>query len=167
MESIVEEVRLWNTPLVGAFLLWKFTQGYTENHADGDSPIGLLHFIALPILSSKKLASMVSDRRDDLQSFIRGFEDKKQTDLLLALQDKIYERKGQTLKSIDVAVHTGLLTWDVESGKIFARNVNKTIERQYRLRPVHEQEGKKAYILGKWFSKHDLNSILSYFKLIL
>jgi hypothetical protein len=47
MDTIVDEVKLWNTPLVGAFLLWKFTQGYTENHPSGEAPIGLLHFIAL------------------------------------------------------------------------------------------------------------------------
>jgi hypothetical protein len=44
--QLVDEVKLWNTPIVGAYMLWKFTQGYCDGHPNGDAPIGLLHFVA-------------------------------------------------------------------------------------------------------------------------
>lgn len=163
---LVEEVRTWNTPLVGAFQLWQFTQGYCEAHPTGDAPLGLLHFIAGPILASSQLSETISNRRKSLQSYAFGFEDKKCVDLLLGLQRRIQNRRRQTLDAIDAAICAGLLVWDIKSGKLYPRSTPKA-KHGASLRSSLKREGEKAKILGSWFAAHDLPAIAAYLKVVL
>lgn len=164
---LVEEVRLWNTPLVGAYLLWMFTKGYCDRHPEGDAPIGLLHFIASAILTSSKLTEPISNRRDSLQSYARSFEENRKTDSLLGIHDRVIARRDYTLEAIDVAISTGLLIWDTSSGKIYPRTpANTSNGRQKNPRAALARDGKKAEILGNWFSQHDLQTIASYLKVV-
>lgn len=163
---LVEEVRTWNTPLIGAYQLWQFTSGYRDAHSEGDAPLGLLHFIAAPILTSPLLSDTVNHRRKNLQSYASGFEDKKRVDVLLGLQSRIQQRKHHTLASIDTAICAGLLLWDVDSGKLFPRQPPKA-KRGRALRSDLMREGDKARLLGTWFAEHDLPTIATYLKLVL
>lgn len=166
MGAVVDEVRLWNTPVVGAFLLWNFTKGYVENHPTGDAPIGLLHFVALAILTDPTLVEPISNKRDGLQSYARSFEDKKCIDRLLGIQKQIDQKKQYTLSSIDVSISTGLLVWDTSTGKIYPREPQKKPSRGKAVRNSMKQYGKKSEILGKWFSQHDLATIALYLKVV-
>lgn len=163
---LAEEVRTWNTPLVGAYQLWQFTLGYCESRTDGDAPIGLLHFIAGPILASPQLSEAVNLRRKSLQSYALGFEDKKQIDILLGLQERIRRRLPHTLKAIDAAICAGLLVWDAESGKLYPRQA-PAARRGRNLRAALKREGDKARVLGAWFADHDLPTIAAYLKVVL
>lgn len=167
MGQLIEEVKIWHTPLIGAFLLWRFTQGYTNAHPHGDAPIGILHFLAAGILTSEKLMKTVSNKRANLQSYIRGFEDEKDSDILLTIQDRVKEKFRYTLDSIDIAVAEGLLVWDTNTGKIYAKTLTKTPRRGNNLRDFHNRNGAKAEVLGKWFSEHDIATISSYLKVVL
>ncbi|MBV1911886.1 MAG: hypothetical protein KUG78_21515 [Kangiellaceae bacterium] len=166
MGLLIEEVKLWNTPLVGAFLLWSFTKGYSDNHQNGDSPVGLLHFIALAILTNKELMKPISNMRDDLQSYVRSFQDKNESDILLNIQPRTLERREQTLKAIDVAIAEGLLAWDTDSGKLYSRKLEKRPGRGKALKKDVKRDGVKAEILGKWFSQHDLPTIAAYLRVV-
>ncbi len=166
MGLLIDEVKLWNTPLVSAFLLWSFTKGYCDNHPNGDAPIGLLHFIALAILTNKKLMRPLSNRRDDLQSYVRSFQDKHESDILLSIHPRILERREHTLKAIDLAVAEGLLVWDVDSGKLYSRELKKKPARGKNLKQNIRTDGLKAEILGKWFSQHELPTIAAYLKVV-
>jgi hypothetical protein len=163
---LAEEVRTWNTPLIGAYQLWQFTLGYCQSSPDGDAPVGLLHFIAGPILASPQLSETVSLRRKSLQSYALGFEDKKQMDLLLGLQERIRRRRSQTMAAIDAAICAGLLIWDPESGKLYPREA-PAASRGHNLRTALKREGDKARILGAWFAAHDLPTIAAYLKVVL
>ena len=163
---LAEEVRTWNTPLIGAYQLWQFTLGYCQSRPDGDAPIGLLHFIAGPILASPQLSETVSSRRKSLQSYALGFEDKKKMDILLGLQERIRRRRPQTMAAIDAAICAGLLLWDAESGKLYPRQA-PTASRGRNLRSTLKREGDKARILGAWFAAHDLPTIAAYLKVVL
>lgn len=166
MGKLVDEVRLWNTPIIGAFLLWRFTQGYCNGHPHGDAPIGLLHFIATAILTNKELLKPISNQREDLQSYARSFENTKNTDVLLSIQARIREKREYTLAAIDIAISKGLLFWDVESGKLYPRDPMKRPGRGKALRKDIIREGKKAEILGCWLSKHDISTIEAYLKVV-
>jgi len=166
MGLLIEEVKLWNTPLVGAFLLWSFTKGYSDNHPNGDSPVGLLHFIALAILTNKELMRPISNMRDDLQSYVRSFQDKNESDILLNIQPRTLARREQTLKAIDVAIAEGLLAWDTDNGKLYSRKLEKRPGRGKALKKDVKRDGVKAEILGKWFSQHDLPTIAAYLKVV-
>jgi len=163
---LVEEVRTWNTSLVGAFQLWQFTQGYCDAHPSGDAPIGLLHFIAGPILACPQLSKTISNRRKNLQSYAFGFEDKKCVDLLFGLQSRIHNRRRQTMEAIDAAICAGLLVWDTESGKLYPRMAPQA-KRGASLRSGLKREGEKAKILGSWFAAHELPAIAAYLKVVL
>lgn len=162
MSKLVEEVRIWNTPVVGAFLLWKFASGYSEHHAYGDAPSALLHFLALAILTSPPLLDTISRRRPNLQSYARGFEEKGRTDLLLGIQERVRLKRKFTLASIDVAVANGLLVWDAEEGKLYARALRNGLSRGCRPKGTMEKVGQCAIVLGAWFSEHDIGTIGTY-----
>lgn len=167
MGQIIEEVKLWNTPTVGAFLLYKFTYGYQKHHLTGDSPVALLHFIAIPILTSALLKEPISDKRGNLQSYVRSFEENKISDLLLSIHERTREKRHYSWQSIDIAVATGLLFWDSENGKLHPRQIKSTPIRGTSPRSSLKRDGEKAEILGKWFSQHDIATITAYLKVLL
>lgn len=167
MGQLSEEVKIWNTPIIGAYLLWKFTEGYTKAQKHGDAPIGILHFFASAILTNEKLLTGISDSRPSLQSYIRGFEDNKDSDILLGIQERVRNRMAFTLDAIEIGIAEGLLVWDEESGKIYSKSLAKTPSRGNNLKQVHIRNGRKAEILGKWFAAHDLHTISSYLKVVL
>ncbi|MCR4293550.1 MAG: DUF6521 family protein [Candidatus Kuenenia sp.] len=164
--QLLEEVKTWNTPIVGAYLLWRFTHGYCKGHPHGDAPIGLLHFVASAILTNKKLLKPISNRRDNIQSYARSFVDTKDSDILLTIHDRVREKREYTLMAIDIAIAEGLLVWDVNSGKLYPRNLKKIPDRGKALKGTHKRDGDKAEILGKWLAKHDLNTIAAYLKVV-
>ncbi|MBX4267548.1 three component ABC system middle component [Clostridium estertheticum] len=166
MGRILDEVKLWNTPIIGAFLLWRFTQGYCNGHPHGDAPIGLLHFLASAILTNKELLKPISNQRPDLQSYARSFENTKNSDILLSIQHRVMEKCEYTLAAIDIAIAAGLLVWDGESGKLYPCNLIKSPGRGKALKKDIVSEGKKAEILGKWLSKHDIPTIEAYLKVV-
>ncbi|MHC1762521.1 MAG: three component ABC system middle component [Negativicutes bacterium] len=166
MGKLVDEVKLWNTPIIGAFLLWRFTQGYCNGHPHGDAPIGLLHFLASAILTNKQLAKPISNLRDDLQSYARSFEKTNESDILLSIQQRIKDKREYTLAAIDIAIAEGLIVWDLESGKLYPCDLKKSPSRGNNLKSKVKSEGDKAEILGRWFSKHDLSTIAAYLKVV-
>lgn len=166
MGNLVEEVKVWNTPIIGAFLLWRFTQGYCEYHPTGDAPIGLLHFVALAILTNERLSKPISNSRKDLQSYIRSFEENKDSDILLSIQDRIKKKRRYIFEALDIAVADGLLAWDTETGKIYAKPLSNNPKKGNKLKTSAAKEGLKAEVLGKWMSQHNLATIGTYFKIV-
>ena len=166
MGQLVEEVKIWNTPAVGAFLLWKFTCGYVNNHPAGDSPVGLLHFVASGILSNKELLDAISNRRENLASFVRWFEEQEKVDVLMEIQARIKTKLKYTLESLDVAMMSGLLVWEPQTAKIYPLLNVKTPKRGFGLNALYKSYGTKAEALGKWFAQHDLRTIATYLKIV-
>ncbi|AZA88162.1 hypothetical protein EG349_15850 [Chryseobacterium shandongense] len=167
MSEIIEEVRLYNTPAIGAYLLYKFTEGYINSHKSDDAPIALHHFIASAILSSESLKSRISNMRENLQSYIRSFEDSKTSDLLVGIHDRVKEKMSYTWSSIDIAVASGLLYWDTESGKLYYKKLEKSPSYGTLPKPSIKRDGERAEILGRWFSEHELSTITAYLKILL
>lgn len=164
MGQLVDEVKRWNTPILGAYLLWRFTLGYSQHHRTGDSPIGLLHFVAMAILTKQELSDPISNSRKGLQSYVRSFEENKHTDLLLSIHDRVNLKRENALSSIDIGIAEGLLVWDHTSGKLFARELTDKARPGKAIKSSIKRSGNKAEILGKWFSQHELPEIAAYLK---
>ncbi|MDR1888017.1 MAG: DUF6521 family protein [Zoogloeaceae bacterium] len=167
MGRLVEEVREWNTPVVGAYLLWRFTNAYRANHPTGDAPVVLLHFIAFSMLTNSDYSNEVSGKRPNLASYTRSFEEDKKSDILAFLLQRIIQQREATMRAIDIAVATGLLAWDVENAKLHPlhkfTNKKGTASMGIDVQPL----GSKAETIGKWFSELDIPTIASLLGVVL
>lgn len=166
MSRLVEEYEEWNTPLIGAFLLWGFNKSYVGNHLTGEAPVVIEDFIAYSLLMSKSYNERITNRITTIASYIQSFTIKKQSDILATLVSKINEDKEITLKAIDFAVSYGLLVWDCETAKLYPKSLDDNQMSVLKDLPIMKLQ-KKAEILGKWFSQVNLNTLLSLFGVVL
>lgn len=167
MGRLVEEVQQWNSPSVGAYLLWRFTSGYCDAHPNGDAPLALLHFLAIPLLTSKRLLEPISNHRPNLQSYVRSFETSKDSDILIGIHGRAKRKRSYTMAAIDIAVSTGLIFWDIDSGKLYPRKGGNLPHKSCALKTSFVRDGKKAEILGRWFAEHNISTIATYLKVVL
>lgn len=97
---------------------------------------------------------------------MRSFEDNKDSDLLLTIQERVIDKREYTLRAIDIAITQGLIIWDTDSGKLYPCDLKNQPRRGKALKSKIKSEGEKAEILGKWFSKHDITTIAAYLKVV-
>jgi hypothetical protein len=167
MGKLVEEVKEWNTPVVGAYLLWRFTQGFVKNHPAGDAPVVILHFIATGIITEPGIYDAIKGNRPNLASFVRWFNEEKKSDFLACLNHKIIQKRRYTMDSIDIAVSCGLLAWDIETAKLFPATIKRVKNGTSSKGIAIQKLGDKAVILGRWFSEHDLHTITAFLGVVL
>jgi hypothetical protein len=167
MGKLIEEVQEWNTPVVGAYLLWRFTKSFIQNHSKGDAPIATFHFFVSGIMTEPNIYNTLSGHRSNLPSFVRWFNEEKRSDLLACLSQQILKQRIYTIKSIDIAVSSGLLAWDVETAKIYSTNISR-IKKGTSIMGLSVQNlGDKAEVLGKWFAEYDLHTVAAYLGVVL
>ena len=167
MSNLVEEVKVWNTPVVGSYVLWRFTQGYTDHHSEGNSPVLLLHFLASAILTNKRLSGPVTNLRKDLASYARSFTDKEDVDLFLSIQDRVNKTRFYTLSSIDLAIQHGLLFLNPEDGRLYPKNLLGKPSRGKAPKQSVKSLGNRAETLGKWFSAYSVSQVSTLLKVVL
>lgn len=167
MSRLLEEVREWNTPIVGAYLLWRFSTGYSQKHPNGAAPVAILHFIASAILTNGPLSEIISGRRPNLESYVRSFHENKQSDILACLHQRIMEKRTYTMNAIDIAVSSGFLAWDCEQATLHPRSTPRAKRGGRKLSETIVSQGNKAEQLGNWFAAHDIQSIASYLGVVL
>ena len=129
VSSLAQEVKIWNTPVLGAYLLWRFTCGHCAHHPQGDGPVVLLHFLAAAILTSPPLCDPINNHRANLQSYVRSFDEKGSTDLLMGIQKRVELRRHYTLDAIDIGIANGLLVWDIPRARLYSRKVTQKLSR--------------------------------------
>ena len=167
MTNLACEVSEWNTPVVGAFLLWHFSLGYKQHNEMKDCPVVILHFIAMGILSSCNFLDKISRRRSNLEAFIRSFYESNQSDLLACLQQRIKSKMAYTSAAIDIAVSSGLLFWDYDKAILCPTEPPTNTRRGIKIGDEMKKMAYKAEILGEWFSEHDISSITLYLGVVL
>jgi hypothetical protein len=167
MRRLIEEVQEWNTPVVGSYLLWQFTNGFVQNNTKGEAPIVIYHFIVSGILTEPSMCNAISGLRPNLASFIRWFNEEKKGDLLACLNQQIIKYRFYTMKSIDIAVSSGLLAWDIETAKLYPVTNFHAKRSTSKMGIAVHKLGDKAKILGKWFSECDLPTVAAYLGVIL
>lgn len=166
MGQLVDEVRTWNTPLIGAYLIWRFVDGYHKAHVHGDAPIGLLAFVAMAILTNKDLSAPINNHRKSLQSYALCFENDRKTDLLVSIHERIKSKMQYTLDAIDTATAKKLIVWFPADGKLYIGDDPDKIFKKKKSKPAIAKEGDKAEILGRWLAEHDIKTIASYLRLV-
>ena len=124
-----------------------------------------MQFIALAILTNIDILDLISNRRLNLQSFVRSFEENKNIDILLNFHEVIKQKRLYTLESLDMGITKRLFSLDSETCKVYPIK-DHFLGKIKGLNKNMKGYGNKAEILGKWFSQHDLQTISTYFKVI-
>ena len=150
MSSFSAEIREWNTPLLGAYLLWRFTQGY-ESTNDRKSPVFLFHFIALPILESPELSLPIRGRRNSFSSYVRSFVDDKKLDVLAKLNDRVIDFRENTMQALAIGFAARLFVWKDNMTRLHALNGDDALVSQFLAEPIIKL-GNKAFRFGTWSS---------------
>lgn len=157
MGRLEDEYKEWNTPVIGSYLLWQFCIGYYENSERAPSIIEAT--FAYVLLTDKDYLDNITGHKPNFSSFIRSFTKEKQSDLLLCFSEKLKEKIEYAFKAVDIAVAAGLIAWDSEKATLIPIMKLKNKTGTARLGSAIKANKKKANLLGKWFSKNNIEII--------
>ena len=158
MGQLLDEYREWNTPVVGAYLLWRFTKAYMEKRTDGVPPSFLLHCVAAAILSSPTYTEIIGHARS-LHRYSQYFIEHGLADKLEKLHQRVGRMLPYTKKAVDIAVHRQILVWDIQNGSLLPIDIGKPKRGSSTLSTSVMAIAKRADTLGGWLASADLNTI--------
>lgn len=121
MIPLLTEVQAMQNPALGAVLLWRFGCGYSPENAGGSGVPMPLAFIVLPVVFHTRTRNEVEATR--VSSGVRKFEEKfeEQRDMLLAINQRAIAMRPLSLRSLRLALGSGLLTLLPEQGTLWPR----------------------------------------------
>ena len=157
MNSIEDEIRIWNTPLVSAYFLWRFVRGYVNEHAEHAAPSVVLCVIALTIMSDENLYAPINPKKAKLSSYVYSFVKDKKSDALVTIHQLISESKFLCIDAIDMATATGVVVWDADHAALMPGDFEDA--EPECVGKKHKANGDKAELLGKWFAQLEVNQI--------
>ncbi len=149
-ESSIEEV--WDSPIGGAYLIWRFVRGYAKERSLG--PNTLLLFPAMALVLDGAFSSQISGT-GNLADYSFAFHDSsgKAAKSLAGLQDRIMGLREWTLKSLEFAMVTRLVELSPETGVVFAVLLEEVRSSVKLARKFKDNEGLKAENLGGIFAR--------------
>lgn len=109
MTAILNEVQAMQNPALGATLLWRFSCGFTPESSPSGTPLPLA-FVVLPLAFHAKSLEEVTGTQ--AASGLRKFEEKfsDRSDVLLSIQSRMLAMRDLSLRSLRIAIRTGLVT---------------------------------------------------------
>ena len=155
MSSLSAEIHEWNTPLLGAYLLWRFTQGY-ESIGERKSPEFLFHFVVLPILESPELSQPIRGRRDSFASYVKCFATDGKLDVLAKLNDRVADFRETTIQALEIGFAIRLFEWKDDMSRLHALKSDDDLVSQFLREPITKL-GSKAFRFGTWTSSISLS----------
>ena len=159
--------QIWNSPVVGAYLLWKFARGYCFKYPVSGkelskvsvSPHMALAFPALAILMQPKFSNFITDNHDTLEQWVRTFVVRSHRNVFGSLTKDIIFRRQMILESIDMAYTTQLLCAGDETGTMNPLLDEESPKMKGYSSRFRNDLGKKAELLGMWFSFEEPSKI--------
>lgn len=176
MATLAEEYNEWNTPIVGAYLLWRFASEYVECHPGHQAP-SFLHLCIVSVLLRWSVYSNEIPHAKSLHAYAARFikkdkdvgatkgngkrkEKEYNADRLEAIHYKIKELLPFTLKSVNMAVSRKLLVWDVDNARLEPLKIGKLKPGTSLLSKTSVQKlGNHAATLAKWMASLELSTI--------
>lgn len=158
--GLADEVRAMQNPALGAALVWRFACGFSPPTSPLATPLPLM-YVVLPMLYHSQTAQQIAATRTG--SGLRKLEEKfwGSSDILLLLQPRALAMRDLTLRSLRIAMRSGLLTLVPVEAALWPRL-------EVRMPP---QEGavagllKSAEKLGHWCSSLTLYEVSGVLKL--
>ena len=127
MTAILNEVQAMQNPALGAALLWRFVCGFSPESSPNGTPLPLA-FVVLPLTFHAKSAEKVSGTlvASGLRKFESKFSDDDRGDVLLALQPRMLAMRDLSLRSLRIAIRTGLVTLVPKEAVLWPRSRSAT-----------------------------------------
>jgi len=158
MSGLNKEFRNLYNPALGAAILLRFSEGYSQNENRG-LPLSVL-YIVLPMVLQEPNLNLLSGTQIDsgLRKFVAKFSsnDNSMTDLILSFPKRTEEMRDLTERSIKMALMTKLLVMEPKEGILFP---NPKMKIQPRLSADVQRILKAANKFGKWCSQLSLFEI--------
>lgn len=156
---------IWNSPVVGAYLLWRFVDAYQETCKHG--PNIALAFPAINMLMQPQFTDDITPSMRSLASYAKKLSENNKRGYLTDLQSDIRIHKDRILEIIETAVVVELVGVNYEDGTlttlISEEPAGKRIAEAFK-----NDLGLKAAALGRRFAKEPLENICNilgvYFK---
>ncbi len=148
--SSLDEV--WDSPIGGAYLIWRFVKGYAKERRLG--PNTLLLFPAMALVLDGAFSSQILGT-GNLADYSFAFHDSsgKAAKSLAGLQDRIMDLREWTLKSLEFAMVTRLVELNPETGLVSAVLLDEVRTSTKLARGFKDNEGLKAENLGGIFAR--------------
>jgi hypothetical protein len=158
-----KEVDAVQNAAVSAVLLWRFSVSYAAAKGTlGTVPLPAL-FVVLPLLFDEESAQMVSSTlaKSGLRRFAGKFVESAhaKTDVLLSIERRARELRGQSLEALSLAIGTRLLLLDTSTAEVLPLSAAAPLSLPESVRPLLRNAEK----LGHWcggVSLFELSSIL-------
>lgn len=123
MTAVLNEVQAMQNPALGAALLWRFARGFSPESSPNGTPLPLA-FVVLPLTFHAKSAEKVSSTLagSGLRKFEAKFSDDDRGDELLALHPRVLAMRDLSLRSLRIALRSGLLTLSPKEATLWPRS---------------------------------------------
>ena len=151
MGAIVEEYLEWNTPVVGAYLFWRFAKAYATCSSKRANPPFPLFCIVAVLLQGRAYYEAIGKVKS-LNEYAARLADTHKGDKLEHLHDRIVPMLPFTLRALDIAVARGLLKWNEDCFTLKPVMIRKFKPGTGNLSCSVRLLGDKAKMLGHWMS---------------
>jgi len=158
MAILLDEYNEWNNPVVGAYLLWRFSSGYANAHPEHLAPPLLLHFVVVALLRGRVYSDAI-DHALSLHAYAAKFVTGGYADKIEALHGKVQSHLPYTMQSIDMAISRCILALDVDGARLVPLDIGKQKRGSGALSRSVQRLGNRAEKLGKWMAPLELSTI--------
>lgn len=147
MSAILNDVQAMQNPALGAALLWRFACGFSPESSPNGTPLPLA-FVVLPLTLHARSAEKVSRTLagSGLRKFESKFSEDNLGDVLFALQSRMLGMRNLSLRSLRIALRTGLLTLVPKEAVVWPRSRSMLLADSRQV----EELMKAAEKLGSW-----------------
>lgn len=151
-----DEVEMVQNPALGAYNLWRFVKGYNLENSEKTPFLSL--FLVLPIVFHKETQDLVYSTQRSSSLMLFASKLGKERDNLLAIQSRTNAMKGLSLRSLSLALNSGVLDVDYDTALVWAnqaRHTRQTPNLSKKINKIADSSEK----LGGWFGRLDLGQI--------
>lgn len=124
---LVEEYNRWNTPVIGAYVLYIFAKEYAAQykkiHGEKKNPDFILMSITATILMNPDLCAEIKGRKS-IVTIKNNFKRENKHTLINGIHDSVKETLPYTLAALDIALHCGILIFHPDNTEYEAVKVN-------------------------------------------
>ena len=146
------ELNVWDSPIGGAYLIWRFARGFCEVNPAG--PNVLLVYPAIAMLMDGVFSRDILSA-SNLADYAYGFQDSagKKARSLGGLTERIDEYRELTLRSVEFAMVTRLVELDPETGTLKPILDGEKHDSVKIAKTFKKEDGRKAEHLGSVFAR--------------